>query len=437
VLLVNGVGAIDQFDLYANHPLRYCNIIEHIKIGDCVDGRLTYSRGLTEFLTHRESMVPLYVEKCNLTLCARAYEPFVSASCDQGMEIEVVNIVMDTLQLKMITECGDIGRWEVLQGQQEDHIFQTLMENSCDILLGGFYPSMKESQVFERSTFYLENSHTWYVAMATARPRWEGLLYIFSNSVWLGIGCTLGISSLFWVGLERVIGGRENVSLGQAMFSNWALFLGNSLPSRPVRSSHRIFFLFLAFFGFCVSTFYTEQLIRTFTQPQMDKQIDTIEEILAARLPIGGLSGYLTWFNTNSDLDRRVFEAYRISENFIPSDKSLEAVRRGQQALLTSRLFVRSNRHRKHVHGITGDVFKNQLEMVMSKGFPLVQQVNLVLHYMLETGLIDKIVEDYQFNMSKLLYIQSVVNGNLEDTIGSKYDGWSLDGTQNFEFNFR
>jgi hypothetical protein len=90
----------------------------------------------------------------------------------------------------------------------------------------------------------------------------------------------------------------------------------------------------------------------------------------------------------------------------------MASVKNGNQAMLTSRLFVKSSKFQDDVHGISGNVYKNPLQMIMAKGFPFLDQVNLLLHHMQETGLIDKIIEDYQYNMSTLENIKKIVQTN-------------------------
>lgn len=69
--------------------------------------------------------------------------------------------------------------------------------------------------------------------------------------------------------------------------NTWAVFLGVSANNRPELMPLRIFFILLALYGLNVTTLYTSQLISVFTNPAYDAQTDTIDEILAKKLPIG------------------------------------------------------------------------------------------------------------------------------------------------------
>jgi hypothetical protein len=311
VLLVAGAKA-SNFEMYANHPLRYCDTIKHIKIGECSNGQLEHSYGLTEFLSNKRSLISMNVDNCNFTLCARSYSPFVVEGCTTGMEIEVMNILQEMLQINMTTDCGTMELWESIR-KENKNTFYTFMKDQCDIFVGGFFPNSKSSRYYELSRFYLENSYTWFVALATPRPRWEGLMQIFQLNVWLGIGIVFVVGVLTWIAFELTSQKNgKRVSLMNALSASRALLLGNSLQTRPIRHSHRILFACLALYSFAIDIFYTEQLIKTFTIPRMERQIDSIEDILQAKLPIGGMSDYQTWFCSTLEIDQRVYESYQI-----------------------------------------------------------------------------------------------------------------------------
>lgn len=65
------------------------------------------------------------------------------------------------------------------------------------------------------------------------------------------------------------------------------IFTGVSTNNRPNYLTLRVFFGFLTLFALNVNTIYTSKLITVFTGSVRDHQINTIEEILEKKLPIG------------------------------------------------------------------------------------------------------------------------------------------------------
>lgn len=53
----------------------------------------------------------------------------------------------------------------------------------------------------------------------------------------------------------------------------------------------------LALYGLNVTTIYTSNLITMFTEPKHEAQLDTIDEIIKAGLPIGNCETFPYFFN--------------------------------------------------------------------------------------------------------------------------------------------
>jgi hypothetical protein len=97
-------------------------------------------------------------------------------------------------------------------------------------------------------------------------------------------------------------------------------------------------------------------------------------------------------------------------------------------ALLMSKLFVRStteryfnficffkddfNRYltisRNNLFGLTQSMFANHLEMIVERGFPLLRRINEILASLRDMGLMSKLFEDFQYNMTILTSIREM-----------------------------
>lgn len=186
----------------------------------------------------------------------------------------------------------------------------------------------------------------------------------------------------------------------------WCVFLGVSANNRPEFLPLRIFFILLALYGLNVTTIYTSFLITVFTHPSHEQQIDSIDDIIEAGLPLGGREDYEDWFINDNPLDAIVDRLYQFTENFEPSDTNVARVRDGLQAMLMNRFYVMSNRLRDTVYAVSGNVFSNPFEMIAERGFPLMAKFNRLINYMKDAGLINKIQLDFVYNMTVLEQIR-------------------------------
>lgn len=119
-------------------------------------------------------------------------------------------------------------------------------------------------------------------------PEWLAMLMIFNYTTWIVICLIFILSAAAWYFFGRVT--HEKRSHKQSTLSglnSFSVLLGVSANNRPQLSPLRIFFVALALYGMNLTTIYTSKLIRVFTHPTLDDQIDTIEEVVNSHLPIG------------------------------------------------------------------------------------------------------------------------------------------------------
>lgn len=59
---------------------------------------------------------------------------------------------------------------------------------------------------------------------------------------------------------------------------------------------------------------------------------------------------------------------YSFSDKFQPSMENLQRVKNSEQSMLMNRLYVISNPMRNKIHGVSGNVFTNPIEMIAERG---------------------------------------------------------------------
>lgn len=83
----------------------------------------------------------------------------------------------------------------------------------------------------------------------------------------------------------------------------------------------------------------------------------------------------------------------------------MDAVADGERVILTNRVFVLS-KSIDHVFPLPFNVFTNQIEMISERGFPLLNRFNDLIAFMRDSGIIQKLYNDFYYNATVLHYIR-------------------------------
>lgn len=144
-------------------------------------------------------------------------------------------------------------------------------------------------------------------------------------------------------------------------------------------------------------------------------------------MPIGGRLENMDWFENEDVLDEMIYQRYNHSDafrwvnklkpliplfnlasSFRPSTRSLRQIKDGKMTLLISRLYVRSNKYRNDVFGLTRSMFANPLEMIVERGFPLLRRINHIIATLRDAGIMSKLIQDFNYNMTILTSIREM-----------------------------
>lgn len=278
------------YEIYTADPFRdrsNCGKIKAEVIGKCENGKLAdYDSTRQDLIIEK---VPDTMENCTFQLCARVQEPFVNEGCGSGLEILIVQFLQNTLRVNINILCSDLDRGEIEEDGQWSGLLGSVREDDCDIVAGAFFPDHEVHADFAATEFYFQDFYTFFVKKADYAPRWMGLVKIFKVKAWTAFGVVLIVSWIFW----WIMG---NISKEEPPHRKFLLTLVNvvavslsvSANNRPVLNPLRMFFAFFALYSLTITAIYTSKLITVFTNPKMDYQIDSIEEILFNNFSIGG-----------------------------------------------------------------------------------------------------------------------------------------------------
>lgn len=117
------------------------------------------------------------------------------------------------------------------------------------------------------------------------------MITIFEGTTWAAFCFVLIISAISWFYLGRATPEKmAHKHFGLCFLNSWCVFLGVASNNHPFWHPVRIVFISLTLYGINVTTIYTSKLVQVFTNPPYQEQIDTIEEIIDSKLPIGEFS---------------------------------------------------------------------------------------------------------------------------------------------------
>lgn len=415
--------------LYANSSMDYnllvndyysnvdCRILSVQSVGQCQRGQL-YPSGRAVHLAMLDYISGFSPRNCTFYVCASIAAPFVEQDCVLGLEMRILGFMRNRLKFEVGTpdtlECillvislqtnqtctrdtrGEVdndGNWNGLLGK--------LSAGECDFIMGGYYPDNEVIDYFWGSDCYLEDAHTWFTKLADHRPPWQAMVGIFTPWTWVCFLVLLLVSWLCWFVLVSLLPEPQYYQqLSLTGINSLAVTIGTAVQERPVCEATRLFFITLTLYGINLVAMYTSKMIITFQYPGYLHQLDELQEVVEAGIPYGGEEESRDWFENEHDM--WIFKGYNSSHDFHPRTKNLLDVELGLRCILGSRMFILQNRHADDIFAFPQNVFTSPMQMIMKAGFPFMYEINMIIRYMRDMGIMQKIDSDFRFNNTYL-----------------------------------
>ncbi|XP_066952497.1 ionotropic receptor 21a-like [Macrobrachium rosenbergii] len=148
-------------------------------------------------------------------------------------------------------------------------------------ILPHLLPHLDFSADFEPETL------TFVMAKPSLKPRWESLVYPFSEVVWISVGIILPIALLvFYLVFRLDLGIEDRQRYGWWTVTEIVLgtLLGQGLTKElPNTKSVRLVLLFWALFAFLIGTLYRGNLTAFLTLPKYPQRIETLQQLVNAK----------------------------------------------------------------------------------------------------------------------------------------------------------
>ncbi|KAJ9580701.1 hypothetical protein L9F63_024121 [Diploptera punctata] len=241
---------------------------------------------------------------------------------------------------------------------------------------------------------YYTQTYTWFLPRVGVQPHWSNVTRVFKVETWACVLFSLIIVSAFLKVLN--IANREDTVT--CFLNTWAVFLNVAFKQLPSNVRLRILFFSWVITSVALTTVFQSFMTSFFIDPGKGHQIDTIEELLKSDLNLSiGLHensihcwqtmleiiyDFLTFTNECSMLNysvRNANIAFLVSEEvFLFNFRSLGMLNR------TS-----------YFHKFSNGVINVHRSINMDITSPYLRQVNTVIKRLVESGIVDKIVDNY------------------------------------------
>lgn len=304
-VIVPEVNNIRNAIVYSWHPFQppiYCGYFN-----ETAKNRLTVEniceKGVVQFEKDiYRDRVPDNMTGCKLKILTLQRQPFISADpFDPNIEKIFINELAAKYGFEVNYEILTGFRGEKVDGEWEGAL-RKLVEKKGQLLLGGIFPDYDVHEDFACSESYLADSYTWVAPKAFPSPPWVALFVIFHRVVWY---CAVA-GFLLCVCTWKIFGILSKDSAYHRTFrhcfmNTWISMFGFCGYARPVQQSLRVFYVLFNLYCILFLTGYQTKLIDVLKNPTLEKQIDSIEEIIKSDLKFGGFEELHDSFQNSSD----------------------------------------------------------------------------------------------------------------------------------------
>ncbi|KAJ4441323.1 hypothetical protein ANN_11178 [Periplaneta americana] len=320
-----------------------------------------------------------------------------------GPEITILDIIVRHLNLSyyFVAPQNEAGYYDKVVG-----LIMSVASSNADIALGTLPLNARATEMADFLTPFFSSDLHWYVPCPKPFFTPEKLLAIFSLHVWiLSIVVLISVATItYWI--SRFSNSKEHKhyrSPIRCFLSIWAIFLSVSAPKLPLSSTVRIFFLLFLWFSVAMNTIFQAFFTSFLLNPGVIDQIRTIEELLSSGVEYGydrKLDNYL-FPNKTETLAIKMLER---AKDCVDYRKCLsKVINDGNYATLRSEIYAQyfvatTMPGRENVLcSLDSRFLTYTATMYLRKNSPYVEPFNKVLGRLINSGIINKMVDDVMY----------------------------------------
>lgn len=318
-----------------------------------------------------------------------------------GLEADCFKLISETLNITPIyTPVSSSGV------EDRVNIVGDLVNGDTDVTFGAFPLHELVYPYADPTVSYIESYMNWYVPCGKPVPRMEKIAQIFKASVWLMLGLIFFLSVIvIWLGAKRAhnYGSTESPSymtICNSIQNMWAIFIGLAARDMPRTDKLRSYFGLFVWYCFIVSTLFQTYFTSFLVDPGVQERIRTLDELFQSNL--------VYRYELENDIYLKVsFPNYYSKINL--ERQECESTQHCLYDLMREQTFTMIG-HSFSVDYIISiitnpelcilddSIYKLNFAMHFVKGSHLVDMFNVIIHGLLQGGLIGKLRNDMMTN---------------------------------------
>lgn len=361
-----------------------------------------------------------------ITVAASVYEPFVGYDSHnrdfKGLDVTILKNFGKKLNVPIeFVNVDFIRRFNVSWVFDSSCLCQTIWKtentfSAIDILIGYGASSRKNSieKYFVASRPYYQDTLTWCVKKNQLAPLWKQLYLIMKQpwimAIWIFTGAILICLAYYLQQFETF-----KWNINEILIFGSSITFGYGYSYQPRCTIHRILFLTFAFGSLINYTVFFSFWLKTITEPYLDREIRTVDEILSYDLNLAGeyfafqqlnKQNAVSWHfllylddsrqNTKSKNFQRypisVLNKFKICDNISVHLNQLE--NEANLAVATSLAYIQSTGfiEKKNIYCFKNSevIYNYGLKVLMNKNFRFAHDLNKFIKYAAEGGLTKK-----------------------------------------------
>lgn len=335
----------------------------------------------------------------------------------QGFDINLLNMIASKLNLTLLYNTTGTLWGNILENGTVQGNLALLLNNSVDILVGGYRKTAERAQYFDVTDSHIQSYEVWCVSNTPVMVGFRSMGNIFRLEVWI---LAILIYLLLWIFIY-ISSNREvheftaYKNADDALLINLAVLLGVGGNVLPRGRRTRYFTIVLVVFGFYVTLFYSSYLTSIISAPKYVQKYNSIKDIYDYNLETYFMQDDIKWILKDNSvtsivpadvIKRRWRNCYNITWCFdkVATEKATSFCTYD----LHKDYFLAPNSY--PMHCMQYNKVGTPAAITLRKGFPFYKQFNIIINRIIEAGMVSKWAKDIYKTKSS-----SRASGNLEN----------------------
>jgi ABC-type amino acid transport substrate-binding protein len=415
VVLIPSRGRLPVLDLYTWFPYQlpsgHCGTIKKAVILDqwIMEGRGHFLQNVSLF----PPKIPRDLGGCHITAAVVPQKPYImsldgdtnegNVTYDEGSDIRLFLFTAEAMNMSVVFRPSQNTkeRWPIkLENGSWTGAFGELINNKADIAFSTLALTLDRLAYFDATNVYYFSGFLWIVPCAKPFERWSSVIRVFSASMWLLLFIWIILSAGLMYGLSKC---NSNITeeassyrtISECFYSVWAIFLGVSVAQMPLTTHLKIYFVTLVWYCLAVNTVFQAFVTSYLVNPGLQKQIGSVEDLIASGIEYGFHPGVERRLPDTSDWRFKEILSHRIpiyNEACLPRvlEKKDFAILIDTMYAEYMKTYVSYDSYGKP--GVCSFKQESQTKlttMYLEKGSFLTENVNSLINVALEAGLCD------------------------------------------------